>query len=85
MRLRSTRHRIAEPPARGTAPQASSEKLLTRKETARALGISIRSLDGLVSNKTIPSVRAGRRRLFDIRDVIGALKSESDSEEDEAP
>ena len=49
--------------------------LSTIKETAKALRISVRHLNTLVSKKAIPSVKIGRSRRFDIAEVIAALKN----------
>jgi excisionase family DNA binding protein len=42
---------------------------------AKALTISIRSIDKLVSAGKIPSIRVGTRRLFDPEEVTAALKA----------
>jgi len=42
---------------------------------AKALTISIRSIDKLVAAGKIPSVRVGTRRLFDPEEVTAALKT----------
>lgn len=51
-------------------------ELLTRKETARKLGISLPTLQRLTSNGTIPAKRVGTssRILYCIEDIEAALK-----------
>ena len=39
--------------------QSQSKKLLTRKEAAARLGISLRALDGIVSRGALPAYRIG--------------------------
>mgnify|MGYP001798043790 CR=1 FL=1 len=48
--------------------------LHTKKEVANALRLSTRSLDNLIREKKIPSLKVGARRLFDLDDVGTALK-----------
>ena len=47
----------------GSGAQLSN--LLDRFAAARCLGISVRKLDDMVRQRLIPSVKLGRRRLFD--------------------
>lgn len=53
----------------------NTKSLAKKAELAKALGISIRAVDRLVSAKKIPSIQIGTRRLFDPEAVILALKS----------
>jgi len=53
----------------------SKKYLLSKIEIAKALSLSTRSIDNLVSSGRIPSVRVGTRRLFDPEEVTAALKS----------
>ncbi|MDA7598096.1 helix-turn-helix domain-containing protein [Verrucomicrobiales bacterium] len=55
--------------------QPNTPHLSTIKETAKALRISDRSLNALVSGDRVPSVKIGRSRRFDIAEVIAVLKS----------
>ncbi|MFN9912433.1 MAG: hypothetical protein ACK53L_07610, partial [Pirellulaceae bacterium] len=48
-------------------------RLVDRPAMARLANIGTATLDRLVSNKRIPSVLVGRRRLFDPDPVIDAL------------
>lgn len=48
---------------------AASRLLFSRKEVAALLNLSQRSVDYLLSNNRIPSVKKGRRRLI-TRDAI---------------
>jgi hypothetical protein len=48
-------------------------RLVDRPTMARLANIGTATLDRLVSNKRIPSVLVGRRRLFDPDPVIDAL------------
>jgi excisionase family DNA binding protein len=43
--------------------------LVSRKDSARALGISLRTLDTLVSRREIRARRIGRRVLFERREI----------------
>ncbi len=52
-----------------------SKILRSKIETAKAISISPRTLDNLVRDGKVPSVRIGTRRLFDLDDVTAALKS----------
>ena len=52
-----------------------SNKLNSKKDTAAAVSISTRTLDTLVKQGRVPSIKIGSRRLFDIPEVIAALKS----------
>lgn len=54
-----------------------NSKLNNKKDTATAVSISTRTLDTLVKEGRVPSVKIGSRRLFDIAEVIAALKSGS--------
>ena len=54
------------------------EHILANKGTVlKAVPVSPRTLDYLVKAGKIPSVRVGSRRLYDVADVIAALKSGS--------
>lgn len=51
-------------------------QFLAEKTTvAKATTLSLRTIDNLVAAGKIPSVKVGRRRLFDIAEVIAALKA----------
>ncbi len=50
--------------------------LASKKEIAHAVNLSTRTIDHLVTKSIIPSIKVGRRRLFDIREVIEALKNQ---------
>lgn len=49
----------------------SEPMVLTRRELADALKVSVRSVDRL----TIPSVKVGRRRLYRVEDVRDYLEA----------
>lgn len=49
------------------------QKLVDRTTMAKLANISVPMLDRLVASKRIPSVLAGKRRLFDPNRVIDAL------------
>lgn len=49
--------------------------LYSKTEVARSIGVSDRTVDKLVAEKKIRSVRVGSRRLFDIEDVKADLKA----------
>ena len=49
--------------------------LVSKTTVAKATSLSARSVDNLVAAGKIPSVKVGRRRLFDIAEVIAALKA----------
>jgi len=44
--------------------------LLDRRQTARAMSISVRLLDQLVKEQQLPFVRLNRRVLFDPQDLV---------------
>lgn len=54
-----------------------NQTLASKNDTAKALSVSPRTVDYLVKQGRIPSVRIGSRRLFDLADVIEALKAGS--------
>ena len=43
--------------------------LLSKKEAANAIGVSVRTLENLLSLKELRSVRVGRRRLVPSREI----------------
>lgn len=47
----------------------------SKKETAVALGVSERTIDNMVQRDQIPSIKIGTRRLFDLSEVVAALKA----------
>jgi len=49
--------------------------LYSKSEIAKALSLSTRSIDNLVSSGRIPVVRVGTRVLFDPEEITAALKS----------
>lgn len=51
----------------------ASERLLTREELARALRVSIRTVDEMVANGKIPVVRIRGAVRFYLPDVVRAL------------
>ncbi len=53
--------------------ESTQPKLVDRNELARLLGVSIQTINRLVKDRMIPSVRIGKRRLFEARKVIDAL------------
>ena len=55
--------------------------LISKNDTAKALSVSPRTVDTLVKEGRIPSVKVGGRRLFDIAEVIAALKAGSANSE----
>ncbi len=58
--------------------QASHEpRLVDRVRMAELLGISLPSLDRMVSSDEIPSVTIGTRRLFNPASVISSLEKET--------
>ena len=52
----------------------NSIELDTKKTLARKLKVTERTIDNRVKDGTIPSIRFGRRVLFDYVDVMAALK-----------
>jgi excisionase family DNA binding protein len=54
--------------------ETATPRLHNIKQTAKALGITTRTVNRLVSRSEIPSVKIGARRLFDLHEVIEALK-----------
>jgi len=52
-----------------TKPNAAIRILLDLKETAQALRLSDRTVWGLANSGELKSVRIGRSRRFDLRDV----------------
>lgn len=52
-----------------------NKQLHSKKETAKAIGVSIRTIDNLIAKQAIPSIRIGSRRLFRIDRVIEALEA----------
>ena len=61
------------------------KKLVSIKETAWAVSLSTRTIDNLVKRDQIPSIKCGRRRLFDIEEVTAALKQGNASPENGNP
>ena len=59
--------------------------LISKKDAAKALSLSTRTIDNLVKRDQIPSIRCGRRRLFDIEEVTAALKQGNASPENGNP
>lgn len=53
------------------------QTLQSKGETAKAVSLSPRTIDNLVRDGKIPSVRVGTRRLFDVDEVIASLKAGS--------
>ena len=58
---------------------ASSPRLANIKETAKALGVSTRTVNTLVQRGEIPSVKVGGLRRFRIDAVLAALEATSAS------
>jgi excisionase family DNA binding protein len=58
---------------------AASPRLANIKETARALGVSTRTVNTLVQRGQIPSVKVGGLRRFRIDAVLAALEAASAS------
>lgn len=48
-------------------------RLVDRQKMAELAGIGTATLDGLVASGAIPSVKIGRRRLFEPKKVIDAM------------
>lgn len=61
--------------------ESSAPMLVDRDEMARLSSISSQMVDKLRAAGTVPSVMAGRRRLYCPADVIAALKSEAQSDD----
>lgn len=53
----------------------SSPEFITRKETAKILGVSLPTLHEWTKNGTIPALRIGSRVRYKISDVYASLKS----------
>lgn len=53
--------------------EASKKRLVDRFEMAERASVSVPSLDRLVANGSVPSVKVGSRRLFDPDAVFSAL------------
>lgn len=49
--------------------------LKDRQGAAEQLGIGVATLDKLVAEGRIPSILAGRRQLFDVRECIEAMRN----------
>lgn len=64
------------PSGRGRSP-AIPPLALRRRDAAEALGISVRSLDGLVRSGDIPHVRIGRAVVFRVMDLQSWLAKRS--------
>ena len=60
--------------------QDTTPHLSTIKETAKALRVSTRTVNTMRANGIIPSVRIGRRRLFNVARVIDSLECRSEVE-----
>ena len=60
--------------------QEITPRLSTIKETAKALRVSTRTVNAMLANGTIPSVRIGRRRLFNVARVIESLECRAEME-----
>ena len=44
--------------------------LLSKAETTRILGISLRTLDGLISHRLLPAIKVGRQVRIRPRDLV---------------
>ena len=60
--------------------QEVSPHLSTITETAKALRVSVRTVNTMLANGTIPSVRIGRRRLFNVATIIDLLERQAEVE-----
>lgn len=56
-----------------TEPAQINDTLLSKKETAQLLGISLNTLDTYTKNKTIPCYGIGSKIVFKRNEVIGSL------------
>ena len=57
-----------------TPPTDTNPELLTRKETAKILGISLVTLHDWTKNGTLPAKRIGTRIRYDKQQVYNSLK-----------
>jgi hypothetical protein len=63
-------------PRSGETPDSSSvPQLVDAKRTAAQLGISLRSLHEITTSRLLPSLKIGRRRLYDLRDVVAFVEA----------
>lgn len=56
-----------------TEPAQINDTLLSKKEAAQLLGISLNTLDTYTKNKTIPCYGIGSKIVFKRNEVIGSL------------
>ena len=56
-----------------TEPSQVNDTLLSKKEAAELLGISLNTLDTYTKNKTIPCYGIGSKIVFKRNEVIGSL------------
>lgn len=59
-----------------------SRRLISVKEAAKMLGISIHTLYSWVSQRKIPFVKCGRRTEFDIKDLDAWIEKNKTSEQE---
>jgi len=59
----------------GTAKAESDPELITRKETAKILGVSLVTLNEWTRNGIIPAKRIGTRVRYEKADVFNSLKN----------
>lgn len=58
--------------------ESTAPLLVDGQEMARLLTVSVNSVDRSRANGTIPSMRIGKRRLYDPHAVVAALKANSE-------
>lgn len=65
----------ANPPTMPAAP-SGMDALLNKAEAANLLGVSVRTLDGLMARRMVPFVKLGSKIVrFDKHDVLAHLKA----------
>jgi excisionase family DNA binding protein len=55
------------------------DKFLTIKEASRLTKLSVSLINKLVNERKIPSLKVGKRRLFDRDELIAWMKSQKDT------
>ena len=58
---------VVQPRVAELVPTVPDKLLVTKKEAARTLSVSVRTLDHMISRKEIPVKRIGRRVLVPVR------------------
>lgn len=59
--------------------------LISKKEAAAALGLSLRTIDAMIARKEIASITVGKRRLVKFSSVVAFTRSDHVGPSVEAP